>query len=75
MTNASQYAFGKNRNADYYYDSATNKITAMILGDKNEYIIMEFTYQDGKIKFNTDNLSGYKGVFVAKEIVLDEVEA
>ena len=75
MTNLSQYAFGKTKNADYYYDANTGKITAMILGDNNEYIIMEFTYSEGKIKFNTDMLSGNKGVFIDKEIVLDEVTA
>ena len=74
MSNTSQYAFGKTRNADYYYDSATGKITAMILGDNNEYVIMEFRYEEGKIKFTADNLSGYKGIFTEKEIVLDEVD-
>lgn len=65
--------FGKNVNVDYYYDSTTGKITAMILGFNNEYVIAEFTYADDKITFLGDTLSGGKGKIQNSEVVMNEV--
>ena len=75
MKSLSQYAFGKTINADYYFDSANNTITAMILGLNDVYVVVQFEYRDGSIVLIPDALSGGKGLLTTNEIILNEVEA
>lgn len=75
MTSTSQYYFGKTWDADYYYDADTGKITAMILGVNNDYVIAEFTFINNEIHLNVHELTLDTSKFVNKEIILTEVEA
>ena len=75
MTSHSSYCFGLTTNAPYCFDFDTGKITAMILGYGNQYIIAEFTFENDAISFDAAMLSNNDGTISHNTVVCNELEA
>lgn len=73
MTKNNANAYGKTYNAQYYWDSASKTATAMVFGFNNEYCIIHFVYNNGKLSFYADELSNGRGYYINDLVEMLEV--